>query len=148
MSAGIFRVHASRLLWLVLLLLHGLAGVVLLLMAVNHFWLYLLFPILCYCLLYYYRYVRLLLPDSVTYLGQFAPQLWFISTPQRGIVRVRVCGHSVLTPCVMLLYFQALNGQRFHLLLLPDSLAPWQMRSLFIHLGHGATRLADKGKLL
>lgn len=129
--AFFFRPTASRLLFLLLMMLDMLALVGLFRIASVQPAFYFFLPFLFGLFIYHFYYVRGYLKNNVLQFGKFPNGDWFINTPSSGISSASIDGDSVITRYVKVLYFKTPKRSKpFSLLLFPDSLSTAYSRRL------------------
>lgn len=121
--AYFFRPAASRLLFLLLMLLDVLALISVFRVASHNSFFYFLLPFLFGLFAYHFCYVSGYLKDNILQFGKFPNGNWFVNTSGSGILSASISGDSVITRYVKVLYFKTpKRAKAFSLLLFPDSL--------------------------
>lgn len=129
--AFFFRPTASRLLFLLLMLLDVLALIGIFRVANLQPIFYFLLPFLFGLFVYHFCYVRGYFKNNVLQFGKFPNGNWFINTSGSGILSASISGDSVITRYVKVLYFKTpKRAKPFSLLLFPDSLSTAYSRRL------------------
>lgn len=129
--AYFFRPAASRLLFLLLMLLDVLALIGVFRVPSHKPVFYFLLPFLFGFFAYHFCYVSGYLKNNVLQFGKFPNGNWFVNTSGSGILSASISGDSVITRYVKILYFKTPKRTKpFSLLLFPDSLSTAYSRRL------------------